>query len=199
MLDGNPSPASNAETYYNNLLGVYEDDDTIEQYKSVFSYFDTDKFLRYNEDLDTDEIGNLYEDNYDVTAQKEATFYLYAGAENENQNFLVNYATQDQVVTASASDKDDTTTDNPDETAPTTQGTNPLLLISSIIIAVALVLAIASIIFRKIWKKARKNILSKKRKPKKEKSKRVKIAKVETEEPKEEIDEIALTTINPLD
>ncbi|MBO5027490.1 MAG: hypothetical protein J6C79_03080 [Clostridia bacterium] len=189
MLDGNPSPASNAETYYNNLLGVYEDDDTIEQYKSVFSYFDTDKFLRYNEDLDTDEIGNLYEENYDVTAQKEATFYLYAGAENENQNFLVNYATQDQVVTASASDKDDTTTDNPDETAPTTQGTNPLLLISSIVIAVALVLAIASIIFRKIWKKARKNILSKKRKPKKEKSKRVKIAKVETEEPKEEIDE----------
>ncbi|MBQ8342588.1 MAG: hypothetical protein IJY21_00615 [Clostridia bacterium] len=189
MFDGNPSAATNAETYYNNLLNLYKDDESIEQYKSVFSYFDTDKFLRYNKDLDVDEIGNLYEENYDVTAQEEAVFYLYAGAKTENQSFLVNYATQDQVVTAAESDKDDTTTDDGDDTTATGEGTDPFLLASSIAIAVVLLFTIASIIFRKLWKKARKSIVSKKRAPKKSKSKTVKTATVKAEEPKEEIDE----------
>ena len=190
MFDGNPSAASNAETYYNNLLNLYEDDDTIEQYKSVFSYFDTDKYLRYNKDLDTEGVGNLYKENYDATAQEEAVFYLYAGAKNENQNFLVNYATQDQVVTAAESDKDDTTPDNGDDNnAATDNGADPFLLASSIAIAVVLLFAIASIIFRKVWKKARKNLATKKPAPKKSKAKRVKNATVKTEEPKEEIDE----------
>ncbi|MBQ8446616.1 MAG: hypothetical protein IJX31_02430, partial [Clostridia bacterium] len=58
-----------------------------------------------------------------------------------------------------------------------------------IAIAVVLLLAIASIIFRKVWKKARKNMTAKKRVPKKSKAKHVKIEKVDVKESKEEIDE----------
>ncbi len=189
MFDGNPSAVSNAATNYDNLLSLYEGDENIEQYKSVFSYFDTDKFLRYNKDLDTDEIGNLYKENYDTTAQEEATFYLYAGASNKNQTYLVNYATQDQVVTASEIDKDDSTTGDDSDDTTTSGETNPLLLISSIAIAVVLLLAIVSIILRKVWKKTRKSIVAKKRAPKKSKAKRVKTEKVNVEEPKDAVDE----------
>ncbi len=190
MFDGNPSAASNAETYYNNLLSLYEDNENVEQYKSVFSYFDTDKFLRYNKDLDTEGVGNLYKENYDATAQEEAVFYLYAGATNENQSFLVNYGAQDQIVTAAESDKNDTTPDNGDDgNAASNNGADPFLLISSIAIAVVLLFAIASIIFRKAWKKARKNLATKKPASKKSKAKRVKTATIKAEEPKEEIDE----------
>ena len=189
MFDGNPSAVSNASTNYDNLLSLYEGDEDIEQYKSVFSYFDTDKFLRYNKDLDVEEIGNLYQENYDVTAQEEAIFYLYAGASDSDQTYLVNYATQDQVVTASEIDKDDSTTDEDSDDLTTGTETNPWLLISSIAIAVVLLLAIASIIFRKVWKKARKNMTAKKRVPKKSKAKHVKIEKVDVKESKEEIDE----------
>ncbi len=189
MVDGNPSAANNADTQYNNLLSLYEDDETVEQYKSVFSYFDTDKFLRYNKDLDTEGVGNLYQKNYNATTQEEAVFYLYAGAKNENQSFLVNYATQDQVVVAAESDKDDTTPDNSEnDNAAASSGADPFLLASSIAIAVVLLFAIASIIFRKVWKKARKNLATKKP-SKKSKAKRVKTATVKAEEPKEEIDE----------
>lgn len=187
MFDGNPSASGNAETYYNNLLSVYEDDESVEQYKSVFSYFDTDNFLRYNKELDADNVGNLYKDNYDATAQEETTFYLYAGATDENQTFLVNYGTQEQVVTASEADNDDTTDDDQDSTEETESGMDPFLLASSIAIAVVLLFAIASIVFRKIWKKARKKATGKKRAPKK--SGKSPVVTVEKAEPKEEIDE----------
>ena len=113
----------------------------------------------------------------------------YTGAKNENQTFLVNYGTQDQVVAASEPDSDDTTTDTDSDDNTTSTGADPFLLASSIAIAVVLLFAIASIIFRKVWKKARKNIVANKRAPKKSKAKRVKPAKVAKAETKEEIDE----------
>lgn len=188
MFDANPAVSNNAEKYYDYTLKEYEGDENVEQYKSVFSYFDTDNFLRYNKELDEDKVGNLYKDNYDPTAQKETTFYLYVGDTDKNQIFLVNYGAQDQVVTASEADNDNgTSSDDHDHDDETESGMDPLLLASSIAIAVVLLFAIASILFRKIWKKARKNAAGKKRTSKKSKKQ---ITMVETvEEPKEEIDE----------
>jgi hypothetical protein len=188
MVDGNPSAVNNASGDYDKTLDTYGDDESVEQYKSVFSYFDTDKFLRYNKDLDTDEIGNLYKDNYNAEKQEEVIFYLHVGESNKDQKFLINYSAQDQVVTASESDVDKPTTDSDDVTTADSE-TNPWLLISSIAIAGVLVLAVLSIIFRKVWKKVRKHAVAKVRKPKKAKAKRVKVKAEKVEQPKEELDE----------
>ncbi len=198
MVDGNPSATTNATTQYENILNDYQDDETVEQYKSAFSYYDTDKFLRYNKDLDTDGVGNLYKKTYDEMQTddagkfkpfEEAVFYLYVGAQNENQHFLINYATQDQTVIAAETEEEDTTPDNSEDHTHTDSGMNPWLLASSIAIAVVLVLAVLSIIFRKVWKKVRKNVVAKPRKSKKTKVKAVKAKTVKPEEPIEEIDE----------
>ncbi|MBE5747717.1 MAG: hypothetical protein E7352_06070 [Clostridiales bacterium] len=186
MFDGNPSASTDAETTYNSLLTAYEDE--ADQYKSVFSYYDTDKFLRYNKSLDVNAKGNAYR-NYDATTAEEKVFYLHATDAKNNQDFLINYAAQDQVVTAVADDTDNSTPDNSTSNTDNATPTNPWLLASSIAIAVILLLAIVSIIVRKVWKKARKNNAKKPSKQKKSKSKSVKVETVKTEEPKEEIDE----------
>ncbi len=209
MVDGNPSANTNASTQYEKLLADYADyedgtatveDGTLEKYSSVFSYYDTDKFLRYNKDLDKDEVGDLYKKTYD-TMQKndagefkpfeEAVYYLSVGAQDDNQLFIINYETQDQVVAAAEIEDEETPSDSSDDHTHTDNGMNPWLLTSSIAIAAVLVLAVLSIIFRKVWKKVRKNIVAKPRKAKKTKVKAVKVKKVETkaDEPKEEIDE----------
>ena len=202
MVDGNPSAVTNASADYDKILAAYEDykpeegeNITVKQFKSVFSYYDTDKYLRYNKDLDTDNVGDLYKKTYDgmlsdpTTVPTEETIYLYVGAQTENQRYLINYATQDQTVPAAESDKEEPTPDSSSDDTATDSGMNPWLLASSIAIAVVLVLAVLSIVFRKVWKKVRKNVATKTRKPKKSKAKTVKVKTVKAEEPTEEIDE----------
>ncbi|MBQ9713938.1 MAG: hypothetical protein IJV83_01300 [Clostridia bacterium] len=196
MFDGNPSVSSAAKTNYTNLLEKHKDNSDVAN-KSVFSYFDTDKFLRYNKDLDTDGVGNLYKDNYNPTKQEEDVYYMYLpqvkgegeDSKIKNKTYLVNYAIQDQVVKAEI-DTDDSNSDTDDDVTVTTDNeTNPLLLASSIVIAIVLLLVIASIIIRKILKKANKTIGIKLRKQKKSKSKKTKTKAVAKEESAEVIDE----------
>ena len=124
-------------------------------FETVFSFFDSAKFLRYNKDLDTNEVGNSYDDynsNNADYAQKIA--YLWY-EEDGNQEMYVDYSVADKTVTPDVDDTEEDD-DSDDTTTATGDETNPLLLASSIAIAAVLVLAVASLAVRKIVSNVRK-------------------------------------------
>ncbi len=151
-----------AESNFTGLMAQYGDieDETLikelglEKIESVFSYFDAATFLRYNESLDENDVGNLYKDNYTANAQTEGIAYLryVDGAEH---NIFADYSYNETAVTASAADSD--TDDDSDDDDSTESDTNIWLLISSLAIALVLLLAIVSIVVRKVVVKVRKN------------------------------------------
>lgn len=138
-------------------------------FENAFSFFDTAKFLRYNEDIDENEIGNSY-DNYDATTFTAGVAYLKYASETENvYELYANYALSEDTVDADPAESE---TEEEEEEEETESETNLFLLISSIAIAAVLVLAVVSLIVRKIITKARKKNATKARlnaKPKKEK------------------------------
>ncbi len=142
-----------AESNFSSLLGE-EDyvDGATDKFESVFSYFDTANFLRYNEELDENNIGNLYEANYTASASAEGIAYLYKEEPNA-YTFFADYQYSEKAVAASAADTDEDE-DTSDDTSDS--GMNVWLLISSLAIAIVLLIAIASIILRKVIKNARK-------------------------------------------
>ncbi len=163
-----------AETNFTSLLEEYDDydeadkDTVVDKFESVFSYFDTENHLRYDETLDENDIGNLYEDNYDATAQTEGIAYLRYHKGN-TYTVLADYQYAETSVTASSADSDsgDSDTDDDEES-----DTNVWLLISSLAVAGVLLLAIASIVIRKIVIKVRKQRAAQGYVPKKKKSKK---------------------------
>ncbi len=164
-----------AETNFTNLLDDYKDIDEPAQIaalqlvklESVFSYFDTAMYLRYNGDIDELGYGNLYEDNYTATAQTEGVAFLKFVEGNE-YNLLADFSYNETAVTASAVD-DDVEEEEDDSESDTDM--NIWLLISSLAVAGVLILAIISIIIRKILVKRRKQRAAQgyMAKPKKEK------------------------------
>ncbi len=123
-------------------------------FNGVFSYFDTANHLRYDASLDEKGNGNLYEDNYVPSSYAEGIAFLKY-AEGNSYTVFADYQYSEKTVAASEVEddkEDDSTTD--DETA---SETNIWLLISSLAIAGVLLLAIASIVIRKIVVNARKN------------------------------------------
>ncbi len=150
-----------AESNFTGLIEQYGDieDATLQEklgwkkIESVFSYFDAATYLRYNANLDENNVGNLYKDNYTASAQTEGIAFLkyVDGAEH---NIFADYSYSEKAVTASAAD-DDTSDDSTEE--ETESETNIWLLISSLSVAGVLLLAIVSIVVRKIVVKVRKN------------------------------------------
>ncbi len=147
-----------AESNFTGLVTEYADKTATEANKlqkieSVFSYFDTASFLRYNKDLDENDVGNLYKDNYDPEAQTEGVAYLYY-EESDYVTVLADYQYSEKTVAASAvedeEEEEDSSTDDKTDT-------NVWLLASSLAVAGVLILAIASIVIRKVVIKARKN------------------------------------------
>lgn len=122
-------------------------------FENTFSFYDSAKYLRYNEGLDEKKVGNQYTD-YDATdatayaTHKTAVAYMrHINADQTRYEIYTDYALTDTTVTVDKQeeDKDDETdTDNSGEDA-----LNPLLLISSIAVSAVLVVAIALIIVRK--------------------------------------------------
>ena len=166
------------------MLAAWEDDDSLNKFESVFSYYDADTFLRYNEYLDDNGVGNVYEANYKAESKVEGIAYIEKD-EGLRYTTLVNYSYNDEAVAAKTeSDTSDDTTD--DES--TGSDTNVWLLASSLILAAVLVLAVASLIIRKVIKKRRK-ASGYVAKPKKEKVKKEKKAKASKKVEIEEIDE----------
>ena len=120
-------------------------------FEDVYSFYDSAKFLRYDETIDKNDVGNSYE-SYLSSTYTESVAYLIYKETNRYETYL-DYSLSDVTVTADVDEDDssDTTTDTNE-----TSDTNIALLVSSLIIAVALVFAVVSVILRKLVFKNRK-------------------------------------------
>ncbi len=167
---------------------------TVDEYKksgnviyNAYSFYDDGKFLRYNADLDENEIGNSYDD-YDSTAPEYAEVLSYLFYENDDMNAVTVFAnfTQNDINVPMDVVVEDVEDDITDDTEPEGE-TNWGLLISSLAVAAVLVAVLATVGIRKFvkWgKKAAvtaKPVKTKPAKVKKEKSVKEEIA--ENEEP----------------
>ncbi len=146
-----------AESNFTSLLEQYEEEisetDTANRFDSVFSYYDTANHRRYNAELDENDIGNLYLDNYTPSANETGIAYLkYDQA--DDCTIFADYQYSEKTVTAS--EVEDDTEEEDDDTDTSDTDTNPWLLASSLAIAGVLLLAIASIVIRKVMVKMRK-------------------------------------------
>ena len=140
----NPGTAADnfalAEEYKDNNQGTW--------FEGVFSYFDTDKHVRYDENLDKDKSGNLYKDSYVPSSYTASIAYLAYEETGKLYNVFADYSLSDQAVVAQEP-SDDTTEDTSEEEETEENELNVWLLASSIAVAAVLVLAVASILVRK--------------------------------------------------
>lgn len=154
---------------------------------SAFSFFDSAKFLRYDETLDKESVGNSYDD-YDSTAYSEGLVY-FLFEDERGVSVFADFSYTDVTVSADVDEDEDDDHDH-DDTDASTDGTNVWLLASSLVMAGALLLAVVSIIVRKILKKYGKTHVRVRKAPKakKEKAEKKETAEVLPEEPKDEND-----------
>ncbi len=124
-----------------------------QKYDGVFSYFDTANYLRYNASLDENKIGNLYEEGYVPSANVDGIAYLLYNKDNEYTVFA-DYSYSEKAVTAA--EVEDDSKEEEDSSSDDETETNVWLLISSLAVAGVLILAVASIVIRKLVVKARK-------------------------------------------
>jgi hypothetical protein len=190
VFDSN-NPGSLDETTMKNLQTdildkIDADNEDLVVY-DVFSFYDTDKFLRYHKDADENAVGNSYA-SYDQTQQTKGIAYLNYNNGDKAHLVFADFSFTDKEVTADVveDEKDDTTTE--DTTTTTDSEMNGWLLASSIAIAAILLFAVVSIIVRRAVEQAKKNkARAAATQPVKAKVQRpVKIRKVEKEEPKDE-------------
>ncbi len=159
--------------------------------EGVYSFYDDTSFLRYDETIDDNGIGNSYE-NYLSSAYESGTAYMtYEDKANLIKVTFVDFNLSEVTVAADI-EEDETETEEEDTTTPPSE-TNMWLLISSIVIAVVLMLAVVSIIVRKFVEKARRRkareVSVKSVAPaRKVKAKKAKPEKKETSEVKDEND-----------
>lgn len=113
-------------------------------FESVFSFYDSAKFLRYDKTADKNEVGNSYE-SYVSSSYTASVAYLEYAKDGEYEIYA-DYTLAETTVTADA-EEDDTDTE---EEETTTNPTNIWLLASSIVIAAVLVFAMISLIVRKL-------------------------------------------------
>lgn len=171
-----------AESNFTTLIDEHKDDADAVSFESVFSYYDSAKFLRYDASLDENNVGNVYEDSFTPSDYTSGVAYL-AYTEGNEQRIFADYSYSE--VTVAATVAEDTTTEEETEETETESETNFWLLASSIAIAVVLLLAILSIVIRKIVEKINKGRKKRTRAPKAKKDKKVKAEKTS----KEKVDE----------
>ncbi len=126
---------------------------TVDSFESVFSFYDTAKYFRYDETLDTKSVGNAYE-TFDPTTATDTIAYLYSD-DQAMCTVFADYAVNETAVTK---DADDTATEDTEEEEEEENTTNVWLLVSSIAIAAVLVIAIASLVIRKVISVRRKKL-----------------------------------------
>jgi len=118
-------------------------------FKSTYSFYDSDTFLRYDETMDANKVGNYY-DEYKQSTYEESVAYFKVG----------NMVFADYSVVEQTPDKDsEAVNDNTpsDEENAETTGADVWLLASSLAIAVALLIAVVALVVRKVLAKVRKN------------------------------------------
>ncbi len=148
-----------------NFTGYLDDKNYVDagelKMESVFSYYDTASFLRYNSELDEKETGNLYE--YTASANEEGIAFLKHKGTN-SYTFFADYQYAEKVVTASAAEEE---TEEEETEEEEENDTNIWLLVSSLSVAGVLVIAIASIVIQKAVKARKKRKAHAAPKPKK--------------------------------
>ena len=126
-------------------------DETVGSYfESVFSFYDSAKFLRYDKTADKNDVGNSYE-SYLSSAYTQGVAYLNYASGGEYEIYA-DYSYAETTVTADveADEEEDTEEETP------TDPTNVLLLASSIAIAAVLLFAVVSLIVRKLVVRGRR-------------------------------------------
>ena len=152
-------------------LNDTKDEAGVDYFESAFSFYDSAKYLRYDESLDENKVGNSYDNfaSYSSASNAKKVAYLYKAVDGVSYTTYADFSTIETTVNAEVDEEDVT----PDEEDATPEGaTNVWLLASSIAIAAVLVLSVASLIIRKAIVKARKSRgarPAKAAKPKKEK------------------------------
>ena len=173
------------------MIEEHKDDEKAESFETVFSYFDSDKFLRYDRDLDKDGVGNLYKASYASahSSAVEGVAYLKY-VEQYNQTVLVDYTLTDVEIVAKDIDDDTSDNTNSDDHDDHDHGDemNPWMLISSIAVAAVLVFAIAAIFVRKGIEKYQKKHGVRVKAPKAKKEKKAKVVKAKKSAEKQDED-----------
>lgn len=152
----NPVDSTNtAESNFTSLTEVYKETEEAYYFESVFSYYDSDSFLRYASELDTEKVGNLYKNNYTPSEQTSGIAYLeYRNVDDGNYLKFADFALSEKTVAAEeVSDSDSSSSDDSSEND---SGTNVWMLASSIAVAAVLLIAIISLAVQKIVKRARR-------------------------------------------
>ncbi len=170
-------PADVDATSFGNLVKERKDEVSKDDwFESVFSFYDTDKFLRYDETADKNNVGNSYKSYNSATYTQGVAYLKYA--QSDAFELYADYAYSDTSVAADVEEEESTT---PNETTPTGDTMNVWLLISSIAIAAVLLLAVASLLIRKVILRKRRSGATKPvvkvSKPKKEKKAKAKAEK----------------------
>ena len=158
---------------------VSEDD----YFESVFSFYDSAKFLRYDETADELAVGNSY-DEYKSSDYSSGVAYLYF-EDAKHAEMYVDYAYTDVTVSTDPEEVVEDTTEEEEET--TGDETNPWMLASSIALVAVLLFAIVSIIFRKVFKKFFKKFFKKNKEDKKTKKAKKEKAKKEKKARKQQL------------
>ena len=112
--------------------------------KTAFSFYDSAKFLRYDETIDKNGVGNSYE-SYVSSAYSEGIAYMQYVNEGTRYETYVDYSLSDVTVAADVEEEDPDTETEEEESI---SSANLALLISSLAVAVALLVAIVSVIVR---------------------------------------------------
>ncbi len=162
MFDSHKPDDVDATSFEELVNGRKEDVKEEAYFESVYSFYDSAKFLRYNEKLDENKVGNSYDD-YVSSAYTSSIAYLTYDEGNVYEMFA-DFALS-EVTAAVDVEEDDSTTDDTDDGHNHDAETNIWLLASSIAIAVILLLAMVSIIVQKAVKSyQKKNGISPKKK-----------------------------------
>ena len=152
FFDSNAPTDVTADSFTKLVEERKEDVSEEDYFESVFSFFDSAKYLRYNELLDSNKVGYAYE-SYLSSAQAEGVAYLKYAQDNVYELYA-DYALSEVTVTPDVDD-DDTTTDSEEE-HDHSEEMNVWMLASSIAVAAALFVAIIAVAVRKIVAAVRK-------------------------------------------
>ena len=149
-FDANNPGEISEENFASLLSEVKENAAETDYFESAFAFYDTASFLRYTADLDENEVGDSYED-YNPTLHTSGVAFLRSKVDGVYTIFA-DYSYADVSVAADVETED---TDDEDEEEDETE-TNVWLLASSIAIAAVLLLAVVSLIVRKVVAKVRR-------------------------------------------
>ncbi len=159
----------------------------------TFTFFDSPEYLRYDETQDEEKLGDPW-GSYEQSSHTEQLMWLLCNDEDgtllgtgmPSVTVFMSYGENEVTVTpddlGSTDDSTDTDTDT-DDNSGLNNGGNIWLLLSSILLAAALIFAVCVLAFRRLWKKYHRTSA---KAPKKAKAPKPAKGQTETEAPAEE-------------